>query len=78
MPRHTYRGRSYEVLAQFDGENREADCALYIRTHTHVKVLGEDDGVIYVINDRDFGTELDAVDSDFGNTGWTSMLVGKA
>lgn len=73
MERVVHRGKSYTVLAKFEGEGREDKANDYMRTHTHVCVLCEQDDVVYIVSDRDFGTVVDAVDSDFGGKGWGSL-----
>jgi hypothetical protein len=69
----THRGRTYRVLAKFDGDDREAGAREYLRTHTHVRLLRDEADVVYIVSDRDIGTVVDAVDSDFGNLGWSSL-----
>jgi nitrogen regulatory protein PII len=69
----THCGRRYAVLAKFEGEGREASAREYLRTHTHVRLLRDEADVVYIVSDRDIGTVVDAVDSDFGNLGWSSL-----
>lgn len=76
MAQVVHHGRRYFAMAQFDGEQRQAQAEEYRRTHPHTAVLCEQEATIYVTHDRDFGVVVDAVDSEFGTKGWTSMIVG--
>jgi hypothetical protein len=72
-----HRGRRYTVKAEFSGEDRADKANEYMRTHPHTAVLCEQDGTVYIAHDRDFGVVVDAVDSGFGEKGWTNMITGK-
>lgn len=77
MSTHDYQGRRYRVVARFTGEDRASEAKTYIDTHTHVRLLCDEDGEAVVISDRDFGTPLDNVDSGFDTKGWTGFLLPK-
>jgi hypothetical protein len=72
-----HRGRRYRVVAKFTGDNRAAEAKGYVDTHTHVRVLCDEDGEAIVVADRDFGLALDNVDSGFDTKGWTNILLPK-
>lgn len=75
MQTHTHRGREFEVLASFTGDDRAQKAAEYIRTHLHVKVLCDAAGETIIVSDRDMGKPADAQDSDFGTVGWKSIYA---
>ncbi|MDO9092710.1 MAG: hypothetical protein Q8R98_05080 [Rubrivivax sp.] len=76
MTLHVHEGRTYTVLAQFVGPDRQAGAREYMRTHLHTRVLCETDSVVYMAWDRDFGQPEDLSDCDFGNVGWKSLYTG--
>jgi len=71
---HTFNGRTYTVLAHYEGDDADAQAREYLRTHLHVKMLFSVPGEAMVVHDRDFGKPVDAPDSEFGTKGWKSLF----
>jgi hypothetical protein len=71
---YIYEGRTYRVLARFDGEDRQAQLAEYLRRTLNVRVLCDQDGAIYVVWVQDRG-RLPKVPDTWAD-GWTSLLDG--
>jgi hypothetical protein len=76
---HTLNGRAYDVLAKFYGPDRATKANAFIETTQGACVLCDDASreVVILSHFHDKGTPVDAVDSEFGDKGWTQMVKTK-
>lgn len=80
LPTHTLNGRAYDVLAKFYGPDRASKANAFIAKTPGACVLCDDPEreLVVLSHFHDKGVPaLDAVDSGFGEKGWTQMVKVK-
>ena len=74
MSTYVHQGRTYQVMAQFQGPDRDKKLREYMRCTVQVRVLCDEKDVITVVSENDRG-RLPPKPDDW-DQGWTSLLDG--